>query len=127
MIINSLSFDFSLIGSDALTVALVGYVTVFVALVVLFLLFLNLPRLINFELRNRMKRKGKEVKVTPTAEQASGEENAAIAAALFLYFNQIHDEESNIVTIKKTSKLYSPWSSKIYGLNKFDKDKWKQQ
>ena len=46
----------------------------------------------------------------------TGEVNAAIATALYMYFNELHDDESNIITIKKVSKFYSPWSSKIYGL-----------
>ncbi|MDE5417679.1 hypothetical protein L3049_06635 [Labilibaculum sp. DW002] len=45
-----------------------------------------------------------------------GNVNAAIAMALHLHFDQIHDDESNIITIKKVTKNYSPWSSKIYGV-----------
>ena len=29
----------------------------------------------------------------------------------------MHDEESGVVTIKQVKKSYSPWSSKIYGVN----------
>jgi hypothetical protein len=49
----------------------------------------------------------------------TGEINAAISMALYLYFEELHDEESDVVTIKKVSKRYSPWSSKIYGLNQY--------
>ncbi len=42
---------------------------------------------------------------------------AAISAALHLYFNQVHDVESNVITIKRIERRYSPWSSKIFGLN----------
>ena len=41
---------------------------------------------------------------------------AAIAMALHLYFN-FHDEESDVITIKSTDRRYSPWNSKIYGVN----------
>lgn len=44
-------------------------------------------------------------------------DSAAIAAALHLYYDDVHDEESRVITIKKVEKRYSPWSSKIYGLN----------
>lgn len=41
---------------------------------------------------------------------------AAIAMALYLYFNEMHDEESDIITVKRVSKTYSPWSSKLYSM-----------
>jgi Na+-transporting methylmalonyl-CoA/oxaloacetate decarboxylase gamma subunit len=48
--------------------------------------------------------------------ELSGEINAAIAMALSMYVSQSHDFENTTITIKKISKPYSPWSSKIYGL-----------
>lgn len=50
---------------------------------------------------------------------ASGEVNAAIAMALYLHKNQMHDQEHHILTINQVSRTYSPWSSKIYGLTRF--------
>lgn len=41
----------------------------------------------------------------------------AIAMALHMYYDEAHDNESNIITIKHIERRYSPWSSKIYGLN----------
>ena len=48
----------------------------------------------------------------------SGEVNAAIAMALFLYSSEIHDQENPVITMIRVSRTYSPWSSKIYGLRK---------
>lgn len=45
----------------------------------------------------------------------SGEEIAAIVMALNEHLNA-HDVESTILTISKTRRNYSPWSSKIYNL-----------
>jgi len=42
-------------------------------------------------------------------------ESAAIAMALHLYYG-VHDHESDVITIKNISNRYSPWSSKIYGI-----------
>lgn len=42
---------------------------------------------------------------------------AAIAMALHLYYNGVHDEEPTQVTIKKVERRYSPWNSKLYGMN----------
>ena len=39
---------------------------------------------------------------------------AAITATMHLYFNEIHDIESNVVTIKKIDR--SSWNSKINGM-----------
>jgi len=44
----------------------------------------------------------------------SGAESAAIAMALHLYYADIHDEESDVITIKNISNRYSPWSAKVY-------------
>ena len=56
-----------------------------------------------------------ESAVTESAETGSDAE-AAIATALYLYFNEMHDEESDIITVKRVSKTYSPWSSKLYSM-----------
>jgi len=50
--------------------------------------------------------------------QISGEESAAISMALYI-FNELHDEESNIITIKKIERAYSPWSSKVYNFRRY--------
>jgi hypothetical protein len=44
------------------------------------------------------------------------DEVAAIAMALHLYFNELHDDELTKMTIRKIPKAYSPWSSKIFGM-----------
>ena len=45
---------------------------------------------------------------------------AAISLALHLYLNDhAHDVESNVITIKRIQRRYSPWSSKIYSMNNF--------
>ena len=45
-------------------------------------------------------------------EDITGEEVAAISMALHLYFNSLHDEESEVITIVNPSAHYSPWSQK---------------
>jgi len=37
--------------------------------------------------------------------------------ALHLFYDEVHDDESNVITIKRIERRYSPWSSKIYGIN----------
>ncbi|MCD4746696.1 MAG: OadG family protein [Bacteroidales bacterium] len=117
MIINTISFDFSAITGFEIIVAVVGYVIVFSALVIMYYVYNNIPKLINIKIRQRLEKEGK-YKISENEElHIPGDVNAAISMALYLYFNELHDKESNIITIKKVSKQYSPWSSKIYGLN----------
>ena len=108
------SFDFGI------TVALVGFCIVFFSLTVLVIVFTRLPKIIN-RLFNKDKAKSKkQMRKEAEAKEdefMEGNVTAAISLALHLYFNELHDEESNVVTIKKVRKAYSPWSSKIYSVN----------
>ncbi len=106
---------------NELVIAVVGYITVFAALASLYGLFRLLPKIIYMNFRRGKLKKGEKV-----AEQdemvLSGDETAAISMALHLVFDEMHDEESGILTIKKVSKAYSPWSSKIYAVrNQFNR------
>jgi apolipoprotein N-acyltransferase len=52
-----------------------------------------------------------------TGKQDVEEETAAaIALAIHMYKTELHDQESFTITLKKVSRIYSPWSSKIYTL-----------
>ncbi len=120
--ILKIMFDLSNIDTHGLIVAAVGYVIVFSSLVLLYFVFSNLHRIIHIKIRSNLRKEGKEC-----AEQEDlsvpGEVNAAISMALYLHLNEMHDEESNVITITKVSKAYSPWSSKIYGLRNFNRPK----
>jgi Na+-transporting methylmalonyl-CoA/oxaloacetate decarboxylase gamma subunit len=98
-----------------LTIAVVGFGIVIIALSVLVLVFLYAPKLMKIRRPCRRSkddcRDGEEEEV-----QLEGNVNAAIALAIHMYLNEAHDEESNIVTIKRVRRSYSPWSSKIYGV-----------
>lgn len=112
---NTLLTVIASVGTMGWTIALVGWVTVFLALILLSTLFSNLPKILRINLRKRLKKEdiddcGQE------CEDVTGDVSAAIGMALHLYFNEMHDEESNIITIKREPKTYSPWNSKIYGV-----------
>ena len=93
----------------------IGYVVVFLALLFLYIVFSNLTKLLNLNLKRVLKREGKIEEVKKDLS-ISGEVNAAIAMAIHLYFAEMHDNENTVLTINKVSRTYSPWSSKIYGL-----------
>lgn len=96
----------------------IGYVVVFIALLLLYILFFNLAKILHINVKRLLR---KENKVVEPKEDIpiSGEVNAAIAAAVYLYYSEIHDKEDAVLTINKVSRNYSPWSSKIYGLSKW--------
>ena len=98
------------------TVALVGFFIVFFALTILVLVFLRLPKLITMNFKRKHPKKKKPHCDEEKECHIEGNVTAAISMALHLYFQEQHDEESNIVTIKKVKKAYSPWSSKIYSV-----------
>ena len=62
------------------------------------------------------KEEGKVIKVTDP-NMIPDDHSAAIAMALYLY-KDLHDKESNILTIERVSRLYSPWCSKYYNMRK---------
>lgn len=108
--------------------AIMGMGIVFSILILLYVIFTNTPALFTQGFKDRLRslfsfKRSKEETApeeieTETAkeEELSGEINAAIAAAIHLYRSELHDYEDTVLTIKKVSRTYSPWSSKIYGL-----------
>jgi hypothetical protein len=102
-------------------IAIVGYVIVFAALYLLYIVFNFLPKILKFSMKINFKRTKPEEVCDKCGEFLPDIENAAIATTLFLYFSDLHDEENTIITIKKVKKDYSPWSSKIYGVSSFQK------
>ena len=103
-----------------ITIAIVGYVIVFAALVFLYLVFASIPKLIKLRhtiLQKRKKCKDNEECIDEFPEFITGQENAAIATAIYLFLNELHDEENAVMTIKRIRKVYSPWSSKLHGMN----------
>ncbi len=106
---------FKQVDPYGLGMTVIGYAIVFIALLLLYIVFFNLTKLIQLKLK-RMLRKAGVIEKEKKDISIPGEVNAAIAMALHLYFQELHDEESAILTINRASKVYSPWSSKIYGL-----------
>lgn len=110
------------ITSQTWIITVVGWFIVFAALVLLIFVFTNIPRLFQINIPKRTKKSsgsGGNESEKKVEGYLSGDETAAIAMALHLYFEEQHDEESNIITIKRIQRRYSPWSSKIYGVRNF--------
>lgn len=111
-------------------VTLLGFSLVFVLLVVL----IYILKLFGVIMQPKVKvQKASEVHETVASAKTSSKKSAenegvgtatltanataAIAMALHLYYNGVHDEEPTQITIKKVERRYSPWNSKLYGMN----------
>lgn len=115
-----IDLDFSAITWEAWVIVILGQVIVFIALTIIYLLFKYLiPLILKFKFRQFAKSQGKNVKEMHTEVRA--DENAAIAMAIYLYNNELHDEESSIITINKVSRVYSPWSSKLHNMTNWQR------
>lgn len=100
---------------EGVIVTIVGLLVIFASLILLYLIFQYvLPW--SLEMLHKLKSEGQQsyTSTKTTGESSTGEEMAAVAAAVYLFIAQTHDEENAILTINKAKKDYSPWSSKIY-------------
>lgn len=105
---------------EGLAILLVGMLVVFLALLLLFVLFSLMPKVMALG-DKKPKKKPESLSVNSEPESyTSGEQIAAVSAAVYLFLEEAHDEENAIVTINSVAKNYSPWSSKIYVTHRFN-------
>lgn len=116
--IHQNSEKFIQIDPMGLGMTFVGLSVVFLSLLLLYILFFNVTKIINLKLSSGKKEKV-EKKQMPISANPDEEIFAAIGLALHLHFSELHDKESTVLTINKVARTYSPWSSKIYGLRQF--------
>jgi glutaconyl-CoA/methylmalonyl-CoA decarboxylase subunit delta len=69
------------------------------------------------DIREKLKSQGKLLRNSNGSHAVPADHSVAIALALYLN-NELHDEESNVLTIERVSRIYSPWSSKYYNMRK---------
>lgn len=106
------------VGLSATAVAVV-----FLALVCIFLLISGDGKLI-MSIEERRKKKAnqpKERAIKPVSNGSSSEDEilAAIGTAIFLYNDELHDEEETVITIQKAEREWTPWNAKYYNMNHY--------
>lgn len=102
--------------NNILVESLVGILVVFIALTLLVVAFIIMGRISKYLAKRKHLKSGLQ---QLTITELNVYDAAAISYALHLYLNELHDEESGIITIKKVERRYSPWNSKIYAVNAF--------
>ena len=111
-------------------VTISGFLIVIMALVVLFLIFSGVSKIINTDWKsivNKDKRKN-EVEVVDNSNKDMNtsknnlNDDVIVAIGLALSMSmEVHDEESGVLTIKRTQRVTSPWASKILGINNLNR------
>lgn len=118
---NAKMEKFELHDSSGIGMAISAMSVVFFGLLLLYISFSITGKIAKGKIKDYLVKKHtirseyKEKATNPKAstEVASGEVYAAIAMALHDMQNDVHDIESNVLTIKRERGSYSPWSSKV--------------
>ena len=109
--------------TNMLLMAGIGFLLVFAVLVLL----IYVMRLMGwFFTRDRKPKTATTVATTePALDHAISDQEiaAAITTALKLYKSALHDQESEMLTISRITRAYSPWNSKIHGLTQVPEKK----
>ncbi len=108
---------------EMLLMALLGFSVVFAVLVLLIFVMKGMGWVFT--------RQKKAAKIAEKGAAAAEEHDAitdqeiaaAIITALKLYKSNLHDQESEMLTINRITRAYSPWSSKIHGLTQLPERK----
>lgn len=106
--------------------AVVAIAVVFLALLCISLILKGYGNLIMSTQDRKARKAAKEAShaiATPSASQTSGEIYAAIATAIYLYNEELHDEEDTIITIQKVERAWTPWNAKYYNMNQYFNNK----
>ncbi len=105
-------------NNNGILISVVGYIVVFIALFLLTIIISYFQKVLQLKQRKKLKETGHRAADSDDLS-ISGEVSAAISTALFLHFQEKHDLENTVLTIKRIQRPYSPWSSKFYGLRDY--------
>ena len=110
---------------SGIILTIINIIIVSIALTVLFLAFKFMGKYLTKKTEKKLAPK-KAIQTGKLAfngekkkKAVTNDELAAIAIALYKYSEIMHQQEEMVLTINKVSKVYSPWSSKIYGLSQY--------
>ena len=107
------------LGLSAASVAVVFLVLIFLAII-----FTQYGKmLMNIQKKRAVKAAAATTPAATTqaasSVDVSGDVYAAIAAAIHLYNDELHDEENTIITIQKVERAWTPWNAKYYNMNQY--------
>ena len=95
-----------------------GFSVVLIVLTLLVFAFIGFSKLVKYQQKARLSKEGVDVtSISSDSLDIPAGVSAVIGLSIAMHLSDLHDNESNIITIKRIERRYSPWSSKIYGLN----------
>ena len=99
-------------------VTVAGFVIVILTLIVLYFIFSGFSKLVNYEWKaGKDKKKEIVTEKIMKGDACDVSDDVAVAIALALSLSaEVHDSESDEITIERVQRRYSPWSSKLYGM-----------
>ncbi|MDY5968618.1 MAG: OadG family protein [Bacteroidales bacterium] len=104
-------------------ITVVAICVVFLALVLIAFIIGGNAKTIKWSQNSRARRAaikaGKPVETIQKPADTTGEVFAAIAAAIYLYQEDLHDEEHAILTINKVERAWTPWNAKFFNMNQY--------
>ena len=108
---------------EMLLMAGIGFALVFLTLVLLIFIMKGMGWV--FTRQKKAAKVAAGVAVADDEHEAITDQEiaAAIITALKLYKSNLHDQESEMLTIHRITRAYSPWSSKIHGLTQLPERK----
>lgn len=111
-------------------VTISGFLIVIISLIILFLIFSGVSKIINHDWKSVFN-KGKKNNEVEVVENNNKDMNTSknnvnddviVAIGLALSMSmEVHDEESGVLTIKRAQRITSPWASKILGINNLNR------
>ena len=109
--------------AEMLLMAGIGFALVFLVLVLLIFIMKGMGWV--FTRQKKAAKAATGVAVADDDHEAITDQEiaAAIITALKLYKSNLHDQESEMITIHRIARAYSPWSSKIHGLTQLPERK----
>ena len=113
--------EFGKMDPTGIAMAVIAMSIVFASLILLYLTFKYIAKMYNIDRKKLFRKRQPGIEIQEEDEEIPGETLAAISLTLHLYHQQMQGLEDAVMTIKKASKAYSPWSSKIYGLRRIPK------
>lgn len=104
---------------------LLGFSVVFVVLVLLIFIMKGMGAAFTRQKRAKKAAEGVVAVAVEEEHEAISDQEiaAAIITALKLYKSNLHDQESEMLTINRIARAYSPWNSKIHGLTQVPEHK----
>lgn len=114
--------------SDPIGIGLtvVAVVVVFFALLIIALILMGYGNVL-MKLQDRKSNKvvsnaaksGVQQPIPANDSHTAGEVYAAIAAAIYMYNEELHDDEDTVITIQKVERAWTPWNAKFYNMNQY--------